>query len=160
MAGGLGALGAVGGILGGISDRRAGKGSNKERKKMQQMALGELTPEAMQRLISQFYTHFMAQMNPQMQAVMSNIGTQAGRSGLTGAGVVQQLKAGVPGQFSQGAMGNAFGAALPIAKQRSGVYSGSIPDYLPLGNWAGIGAKGISGFMGGMGMGNQDYTKY
>lgn len=129
-------MGIGGTLLSSYGARKEAKSKNKEEKKKTQAALGELTPEAMQGLMQKFYTQFMAQMNPQMQAVMQGISANLGRSGMRGAGVAEQFKAGVPGQYAQGALGKSFGAAMPIAQGRAGIQAGreisTVPSWMSI----------------------------
>lgn len=143
-----GFLGAGAGLLGGISDRRAGKGSNKERKKMMAGALGELSPEAITNLMHMFFSKYYSMMAPQLMGAQQGLAAKMGRMGGTGSGVAQQLSAGLPGQFAQGALGQSFASALPVAQSRANVYRENTPNYTPLGNWAGIGSQALQGFMG------------
>ena len=87
-------------------------------------ALGELTPEAINNLMQMFYGKFFRQMAPQMQFAQQGLKAGAARTGLSHAGLTQQLAAGIPGQFSQSALAQAYGAAAPIASQRAGIRAG------------------------------------
>lgn len=125
---GLGALGLVGAVgtgLSGLGGRKESRSFNKAARKREALALGELTPEAMQSLINLLFTKYYGQMMPLMQASQQRIGSQAGRYGLTGAGVTQQLRAGLPGQFAGAALGQAVPGALGIAGQRAGIRQGT-----------------------------------
>ena len=95
------------------------------RSKNTEAALAQLTPEAIQKLMQMFYTQNYAQMMPQMQGAQGSLGAAAARSGLTGAGVTQQLRAGIPGQFANAALGQASNQALGVAGQRASTLSGA-----------------------------------
>lgn len=125
---GLGALGIVGAVgtgLSGLGGRKESQSYNKAAKKREGLALGELTPEAMQSLIRALFTHYYSQLMPQMMGAQQGLGAAAARSGLTGAGAVQQLRAGIPGQFAGKALGQAVPSALGIAGQRAGIRAGT-----------------------------------
>ena len=126
-------LGLVGSVLG-FGGKRAAKQSNRAEEARIRAALGELTPEAIQGILSKLFTQYYGQMNPVMQMALSRIGTNAGRYGMTGAGVTQQLKAGVPGQFANLAMGQAIPSALGIAGQRAGIQASKRYKPVPT-NW-------------------------
>lgn len=111
----------IGSLVSGLGARKESRTYNKEAKKNMYSALSELTPEAMSKLMAMFYQHFMSQMNPQMQAAQQGLAANLGRSGMTQSGLGAQLRAGIPGQFSLGALNQAFNSALPIAQNRAGI---------------------------------------
>jgi hypothetical protein len=121
MFGAIGGLGAIGAGLSGLGGRKESRSYNKAAKKRTAAALGELTPEAMQAMISKLFTMYYGQMNPAMQAAMGGISNNLARSGGSHLGVAQQLRAGVPGQFANAAMGQAIPGAMNVASQRAGI---------------------------------------
>lgn len=118
------ALGAVGDIFSGIGARQESKEFSKQDTARRAGALAELTPEAMQKLISMFFSKYYAQIAPQMQGAMSNLDTRFSRGGLLHSGVGEQLRAGIPGQFANAALGQSISSAFPIAQQRAGIQAG------------------------------------
>lgn len=161
MSAGFGAAaGAVGGLLGGISDRRAAKGANKFSKQQTKHALTELSPQAIQQMIQMFLKQNMGSVLPYMQASLGGLAGGAAKAGLTGAGVIKQLQAGIPGQAYLGALRPSISEGTDIAKNRAATWMGQ--KYTPMGNWAGITAKMIAGAMNGMQgqAGSGGYTQY
>lgn len=125
MGGGGGSLiGGIGKGLELLGQRKQAKAANQASAKNTQAAMGQLSPEALRSLIMNLYSMYMAQMNPQMQGAQQSVAANAGRSGLTGAGVTRQLQAGIPGQFAGQAMGQAIGSSLPLASQRASIQAG------------------------------------
>lgn len=125
---GLGALGLVGAVgtgLSGLGGRKESRSFNKAAQKREGLALGELTPEAMQSLIRALFTHYYSQLMPQLMSAQQGLSANAARSGLTGAGALQQLRAGLPGQFAGKALGQAVPSALNIAGQRANIRQGT-----------------------------------
>lgn len=117
-------MGLFSGVLQGLGARKESQAFNKESKKRTGAALGELTPEAMQHLISLFFSKYYGQLMPQMQGAQGAIGAAAARRGLTGTGATKQLQAGIPGQFGNMALGQSINSALPIASQRAQTQAG------------------------------------
>lgn len=118
------AIGAVGDIFSGIGQRQDAKEFSKQDTARRAAALGELTPEAMQKLISMFFSKYYAQLAPQMGGAMSNLDARFSRAGLLHSGVGEQLRAGIPGQFANNALTNAIGSSIPIASQRANIQAG------------------------------------
>ena len=111
-------------LIGGHGAKREAKRANRAEEARVSGALGELTPEAIQGLIDMFFGKFYAQLNPQMQGAQQRLAANAGRRGLSHAGLTTQLSAGIPGQFANMAQGQAIGAAVPVAGQRASVRAG------------------------------------
>lgn len=95
-------------------------------KKDRAAALGQLSPENIQALTSQLYGGNMAQMAPSMMSGQQRLKSSLAKRGLTGSGLGEQLSAGLPGQYSQAALGSARNEAMGLASQRAGVI-GNMP---------------------------------
>lgn len=106
-------------------NKRATDKTRAQQQQNLQGALAQLTPEAIRALMQQFYTQNYAMLNPAMQSAQQGVKAGAGRTGLTGAGVVKQLQAGIPGQFANMAFGQASNQALGVAGQRASTLSGA-----------------------------------
>lgn len=125
---GFGALGlvkAAGVGLSGLGGRKESQSFNKAAKKREALALGELSPEAMQALMNMFFTKYYAQLAPMLQGAQQGLGASGGRYGLTGSGVLQQLRAGLPGQFAGKALQQSVPSALGTAQQRANIRQGT-----------------------------------
>ena len=113
------------GLLGKLTGADAAKKSAKQARKLagerEAGALGELTPEAMQAMMSMFMQRYMAQLAPSMMSAKQGLAARAGRSGMIGSGLYSQLQAGIPGQFAQGALGKAAESSMGVASQRAGI---------------------------------------
>jgi hypothetical protein len=127
------------------------KRSNKERRRTEQaiddrekMSLGELTPEAMQAMMQMFYSKYMALLAPQMMGAQQRLGATAARGGMTGSGLMAQLKAGIPGQFANMALGQAIEPSLRVASERAGIRKAKPIQFRPtrshFGDLMGVGA--------------------
>lgn len=114
-------------VLGAIIRNQQNKSAQGQANKNVKYALGELSPQNIQALLKQFYSGDYNQVMPQMQTAMAGMGAQAARHGLTGTGAYQQLAAGMPGQFSQMALGMAGNQALETARSRANVRMGMAP---------------------------------
>lgn len=117
--------------MGGIVDQFTGVSQEKKARRESERArgrgLGELSPEQIQRLINMLQGNFMSGMAPQMMNAQQGLAAGAGSSGLKGTGLYESLRAGIPGQFALGALGQSIPSALEIALGRAGIAKGESP---------------------------------
>lgn len=121
----MGFLGKISDAIGGLTGANAAKKQAKEAKKAAakrtSASLGELTPEAMQAMMQQLYSKYMALLGPQMMFNQQALGANASRTGTLGGGLNRSLSAGLQGQMAQGALAKSIQPAMDIATQRAGI---------------------------------------
>ena len=117
-------MGLLGKLTGADKAKKQAKSARKYAMQREQGALGQLTPEAMQAMMQQFFSKYMALLSPNMMAGQQGAGASAARSGLTGAGMNRSIAAGIPGLTAQKALGMSIDPALKVAGQRADVVMG------------------------------------
>ena len=117
-------MGLLGKLTGAEKAKKQAKDARKYAGQREQAALGQLTPEAMQAMMQQFFQKYMALLSPGMMAGQQGLGASAARSGLTGAGMNRSMAAGIPGLTSQKALGMSIDPAMRTASQRADVIMG------------------------------------
>ena len=117
-------MGLLGKITGSESAKKSAKRQRKDAALREGAALNELTPQAMQALMQQFFSKYMALLSPNMMAGQQGAGASAARSGLTGAGMNRSIAAGIPGLTAQKALGMSIDPAMSVASQRSNTIMG------------------------------------
>ena len=117
----------VKGVFDDVTGRSEEKSARAESGSARGRGLGELDPKAIQSLINMFQSNIFAGLGPQMQFAQQRLAAGGGRSGLTGSGLQRQLSAGIPGQFSLGALQKAVPLGAGVASQRAQIASGKDP---------------------------------
>jgi hypothetical protein len=114
-------MGLLGKLTGSDAAKKQAKDARKQAALREGAALGELTPEAIQKLMQVFFSKYMQMLAPQMMSAQQKVGANLSGAGLGRSGFGKQLKAGIPGQFSQMALGQSIGPAMSTAENRAGI---------------------------------------
>ena len=119
-------MGLLGKLTGADAANKKAKGVAQKVEAQKQAALGELTPEAFQEMLSFFMPLLRAQSAQGMQFAMQQAAAAGARSGALGSsGVFGQLQAGIPGQFALKNLSQGLGLTSNVQSQRAGIISGS-----------------------------------
>lgn len=116
-------MGLLGKLTGADQAKKQAKQARKISAKNTSNALGQLTPEAMQGMMQQLYSKYMALLGPQAMFGQQALTAGASRTGTLGSGLSKSLSAGLQGQMAQGALQKSIEPAMNIASQRASIYA-------------------------------------